>query len=124
MATRSSKPRSSLSRRVETCFSSLDKKFRASLRSFAEAYDSGDILRPRARTPLMMAAIEKLAQASAAADVESADAFGGVELVAGKRKKVDVLSDYIDGDFATGLDGVRVEIDFVFVAMRPISSSG
>ena len=50
---------------------------------FAEADDAGNVFCAGAEAALVVAAVEKLAQASAAADVESADSFGCVELVAG-----------------------------------------
>jgi hypothetical protein len=60
------------------------------LGSLAKAYDSGDVFRARAEAALVMSAIEKLAQASSRANVQSADAFGGVEFVAGERKQIHV----------------------------------
>ncbi len=59
-------------------------------RGFAEADDSGDVFRAGAEAALVMAAVEKLAEARAAADIESADAFWCVELVAREREQIDV----------------------------------
>ena len=61
----------------------------------------------------MMTAVEKLADTRAAADIKSADALGCVELVAGERKEIDIQRVYVDGNFAGGLDSVRVEINLV-----------
>ena len=63
----------------------------------------------------MVSAVEKLPEASATADVESADAFRGVEFVAGERKQIDTQCVDVDGDFSGRLDSVGVEINFVFL---------
>jgi hypothetical protein len=60
------------------------------LGSLAKTYDSGDVFRARAEAALVMSAIEKLAETSSTADVESADAFGGVEFMSGERKQIHV----------------------------------
>ena len=52
---------------------------------FAEAHDAGYVFRAGAKAALMVAAVEKLRKARAAANVESADSLGRVVLVAGHR---------------------------------------
>src|SRR5208283_4042708 len=69
-------------------FCIVGKRGLGDFRGFAEAYDSGDVFRAGAESALVMAAIEKLTQASAVADVERADAFGGIKLVAGEGKQI------------------------------------
>ena len=64
------------------------KRVLCELRCFAESYDSSDVFRPGAEATLMVASVEKLAQASSASDVERADAFGGVELVTREGKQI------------------------------------
>jgi len=59
----------------------------------------------------VVATIEKLLQARAAANVERADSFGAVEFVRGSGKKIDAESFYVEGNFSGGLYSVGVEID-------------
>src|SRR6478672_3016872 len=61
----------------------------------------------------MVAAVEKLAQASAASDVESARSFGCVELVAGDGQKIDVEHVDVEWNFSGRLYGVDVKKDIV-----------
>ena len=61
-----------------------------------------------------MAAVEKLAQARAAANVERADALGRVEFVAGEGEQIDLQRVHVERNFPGGLHGVGVEIDVGF----------
>ena len=81
---------------------------------FAEADDAGDIFRARAEAALVMSAIEKLAETRTALDEERANAFGGVELVAGDGEKIELQGFDVDGNFSGGLHGVGVEVDVGF----------
>jgi len=81
---------------------------------FAEADDAGDIFGARAEAALVMAAVEKLAEARAALDEKSADALGRVELVAGDGKEIELKRFDVDGDFPGGLYGIGVEVDVGF----------
>ena len=81
---------------------------------FAEADDAGDIFGAGAEAALVMAAIEKFAEARAAFDEECANAFGGVELVAGEREQIELQGFDVDGNFSRGLYGVGVEVDVGF----------
>ena len=73
----------------------------------------------------MMATVKKLAKAGAAANVECADSFGCVELVAGKSEKIDAERVDVDRNFSGGLNGVGVEENVVSVRRcLPICSSG
>ena len=83
-------------------------------RGFAQAYNSGYVFRTGPESALVMATVKKLADACAAANVESADAFGPVEFVAGEREQIDVQRVHVEGKFSGGLDSVGVEINFVF----------
>ena len=58
-----------------------------------------------------MAAIKKLAQTRATANVESADAFWAIEFVSGEGEQVDSKVVHIHRDFSCGLHGVGVEIE-------------
>src|SRR5689334_23941737 len=60
-----------------------------------------------------MAAVKKLAKASAATDVESADSLGRVELVAGDGEEVYAEGVDVYRDFSCRLHGVGVEVDVV-----------
>src|SRR5882762_9815058 len=80
-------------------------------RGFAEAYDACDVFCTRAEAALVMSAVEKLPQTSAAADVQGANAFGRINFVAGQGKKIESKRVDVDGDFAGGLHGIGVEID-------------
>ena len=61
-----------------------------------------------------MPAVEKLPQPRAALDENRADAFGCVELVAGKRQQIELQRLHVDGNFARRLHRVRVEINVGF----------
>ncbi len=123
--TRESKPRSSLSRRLDMRCASESRAMSCDLRGFAEADDAGDIFRARAEAALVVATVEELAQASAAFDVESADTFGCVELVAREREKVELKRLHIDRNLSNGLHSVgsgnRCRLR---AAMRPMSARG
>ena len=77
----------------------------------AEGYDAGDVFCAGAALALVGSAVEHGAERSFAADEEGAGALGGVELVAGEAKEVDVfvVVGEVDGDFAYGLDSVGVK---------------
>ena len=83
-------------------------------RSLSQADDSGDVLGAGPEAALVMTAVEELAQARAAADVEGADALWSVELVPGKREQVEFERVHIDRNFACGLYSVGVEVDVGF----------
>ncbi len=83
-------------------------------RGFAESHDAGDVFRTRTEAALVMSAVEKLAQTSAAADVQGANAFGRINFVAGEGKKIESKRVDVNRDFAGGLHGVGVEIDVGF----------
>jgi len=78
---------------------------------FAEADDAGNVFRTGAETALMVAAVKKLLQTRAAANVKRSDAFGAVEFVGGDGKKIDAESFYVERNFSGGLHGIGVEID-------------
>ena len=81
---------------------------------FAEADDAGNIFCAGAEAALVMATVEKLAEARAALDEERANAFGRIELVAGNGKKIELKSFNVDEDFSGGLHSVGVEVDVGF----------
>ena len=58
---------------------------------FAEADDAGYVFGSGAALALMRAAVEHGSEAHVAADEESADAFGGVDLVAGEGEEVNMF---------------------------------
>src|SRR5713101_2669115 len=92
----------------------LRERFARELGGFAEPQDAGNVLRAGTEAALMMAAVEKLAEMGATANVESADALWGVKLVAGNGEKVDAESVHVNGKLSGGLNGVGVEIDIRF----------
>ena len=59
----------------------------------------------------MVAAVEKLLQASTAANVQRADTLGRVEFVSGERKQIHAEYFYIERNFSGRLHGVGVEIN-------------
>ena len=81
---------------------------------FAEADDASDIFGAGAEAALVMSAIEKLAEARAVFDEESANAFGGVELVAGEREQIKLQGFDVEGNFSNGLNSIGVEVDVSF----------
>ena len=58
-----------------------------------------------------MSAIEKLAQARSAADVQGADSLWRVELVTGDGEQIHLECIYVNRNFARGLHGVGVKAD-------------
>lgn len=76
---------------------------------FAEGDDVGDVFGTGAVAVFLSAAAEEGFEAAALAEVEGADALGGVEFVAGDGEHVDGDGADVDGDFADGLDGVGVD---------------
>ena len=81
------------------------------LGGFAEADDASNILRAGANSTLVVAAVKQLRQASPAANVERANALGGIQFMAGKRKQIKLELLDVDGDFSRGLHGISVEIN-------------
>ena len=81
--------------------------------SFAEADDAGNVLRARAETALMMAAIKKLAKPRAATDVQRANAFRCVKFVTGNGEQVDSENVDVERNFSGRLHCVCVEVDIV-----------
>src|SRR5262249_19750048 len=63
----------------------------------------------------MMAAVEKLLQARAAANVECAYSFRRIKFVARKREEIDAERFYLERNFSRGLDCIGVEVD---IALR------
>src|SRR6266403_2402690 len=80
-------------------------------RGLAKADDARDVFRSRTEAALVMAAIKKLAQTRATANVESADALWTVELVSGEGEQVDSKLVHVNRYFSCRLHGVGVEID-------------
>ena len=81
------------------------------LAGLAQADDGGDVFRAAAPAMLLVSAVQEGDEGRALADVEDADALGGMELVAGDGEKVDAGVLQVDGDLAHGLDRVGVEED-------------
>src|SRR5215470_12113543 len=61
----------------------------------------------------MMASVEKLAKTRTAANVESADPFGRVKLVAGDGEEVDAQGVDVERNFSSRLHGVGVKENIV-----------
>ena len=80
---------------------------------FAEACDGGYVFGSGAALALVRAAVQHGGEADVAANEENADAFGGVDLVAGEGEEVDVpewaFGAQVERETAYGLDGVGVE---------------
>ena len=95
-------------------FGVVCERMAGDLSSFAEANDARNIFRARTNAALVMAAVKELLQTSAAAKVKSANAFGGVQFVARKRKKIEAALVHVDGNFPRGLHGISMEIDIGF----------
>src|SRR2546425_4949563 len=81
------------------------QRFAGDSGSFAKPHNSRDVFRAGAEAALMMAAVEKLAQARAAANEERADSLGAVKFVRGKREQIELEDPYVDGNFSDGLHG-------------------
>ena len=75
----------------------------------AERDDTGDVFRARAAVTLLVSPINERIHACPLADVDGADPLGSVELVPRKGEKVDVHRVDVDGDLASGLNGVGME---------------
>src|ERR1035438_260151 len=85
----------------------------------AQADDSRNVQRARAHAALVTAAIDhggKLHAGILAADIQGADALGPIKLVPGDRHDIDILLVHVDGNFADGLNGVRMENDSALAA--------
>ena len=67
------------------------------------------IFRTRTAAPFLMAAPQKRAKAHALAHVQHANTLGGVQLVAGERKHIRRQMGKVNGRFAHGLHGIRME---------------
>ena len=81
----------------------------------SEGDDGGDVLGAGAAAAFLAAAAEEGVEAEALAEVEGADALGGVELVAAEGEEVNGDFPDVDGHFADGLDGVGVDGEAVFL---------
>ena len=82
----------------------------ASSAALAERDDASHVFRAAATAFLLAATDDEGRVAGAASDVERADAFGSVELVAREAEEVDGRVLQGDGDFAHGLNRVGVEV--------------
>ena len=71
-----------------------------------------------------MTAVKELTQPRAFLDEERADPFGGVQLVAGERQKIDAELRHVDGDLADRLDGVCVQMEVLLSASAPFCNQG
>src|SRR5215470_3149026 len=89
----------------------LCKQSLRNLSRFAEADDTRNVFGARAEAALMVAAVEKLAHTGSSTDIKRAYAFGGIQLVAGNGKQIDVKLIHVDSDFAGGLHGVRMKVN-------------
>jgi hypothetical protein len=80
---------------------------------FAEADDAGYVFGSGTALALVRAAVEHGGEADVLANEEDADAFGGVDLVAGEGEEVDVLERAfgreVEWELGGGLDSVGVE---------------
>ena len=82
---------------------------------FAQANDGGNIFRAGAEAPLLSAAGELRLQPDALADIDGAHALGGVDLMAGEGKHINVHGLHIDGHMTVGLNGVGMEHNALFM---------
>ena len=80
-------------------------------RGFAEANNACDIFRARTHTTLMVAAVKKLLQTRAAANVQRANALRSVEFMAGEGQQVEMELMDVDRNFPGGLHGIAMEIN-------------
>ena len=81
-----------------------------------QTHNAGDVFRTGPLAPLLGAALDDVGQRDALAGVQHAGALGAVELVAGEGQHVDVLLLHVDVEVASGLHGVGVEQDTLFMA--------
>src|SRR2546427_3505598 len=79
--------------------------------SLAEPHNSRDVFCAGAEATLVMSAVEKLPQARSATNVQRADTFWRVKLVARNREQIDLKRVDVNWDFACGLHGVGVEVN-------------
>ena len=80
-----------------------------------EAYDAGDVLGVGPEAVFVAGAAQEGFEVGALADVEGADAFGGVELVSGAGQQVDMEVVDVEGDLACALGGAVVQGGFELV---------
>ena len=104
-------PRSRRSRRRLTSVFSAAMCCQRQFAGHAEADDRGRVLGAGAAAAFLMAAAQQRAEARAAAQIQHADAFRRVQLVAGQREHVDLGVLQVDGHLADGLHRVGVEQD-------------
>src|SRR6185369_11664273 len=86
---------------------------------FPQTNDSGYVQGSGTHAPLVAAAVDdgrNLHARVLATHIERADTFRAVNLVCRDRHKVDVVLGYVDGNFAHGLNAVRVEQNSAFAA--------
>lgn len=82
---------------------------------FAEGDDCGDRLGSRAAAAFVVGSGEDRLQRASLAHVEGTDSFRSVHLVAGQREEIDAELIDVDGDFGSGLSGIRMEDGVVSV---------
>src|SRR2546427_1667008 len=87
------------------------QRFAGDSGSFAKPYISRDVFGAGTEAALGMAAIEKLAQARSATNVQCADALWRIQFVSGNGEEIDAQRIYVNWDFACGLHGVGVEVN-------------
>ena len=75
----------------------------------AQADQFQDIFGAGAAVLFVIGPVHKLFQPDAGPNVERANAFGGVELMAGQGQQVNAQGVHFDRDFADGLSGVGVQ---------------
>ncbi len=79
----------------------------------ADSGDAGYILGTGAAAGFLAAAIEEVPGRNALADIQRANALGGIELMAGEREHIHAQLFYIYGDRTNGLHGIGVEPDLM-----------
>ena len=82
----------------------------------AQADDAGDVFGPGPQARFVPRAVQHRLQCDAVADVQRADAFGGVHLVPGDRQQIDLQLIDLRADLADRLRGVGVQRNLVLVA--------
>ena len=95
-------------------FGAVGEAGEGDFRSFAEADDAGDVLSAGAALALVRSAEDERLKTRAAAGVEHSNALGRVEFVAGEAEQMAADGLDVDGDFAGGLNRVRVETNSGF----------
>src|SRR5258708_1385516 len=96
---------------VRHALSVFCERFASELCCFAEANDAGDVFCTRAEAPLVMSAIEKLAQTRSAAHVQGADSLWRVQFVPGNGEEIDRQRIDVNWDFSCGLHSIGVKVD-------------